>query len=70
MPYVNNFSNFGGLVAGSLLGFALLSKPQLRKQAENKTGLFEYDITRAARIRYKVDKLLLRSASLAIFSLL
>lgn len=69
MPYVNNFSNIGGFLSGFLLGFVLLFKPLVGKAAQ-KAGLFDYDLKHAVRLRHKLDKPVLRSISLIIFSLL
>ncbi|KAL3504044.1 hypothetical protein ACH5RR_033885 [Cinchona calisaya] len=69
VPYVNNFSNIGGFLFGFLLGFVLLFKPLVGKAAQ-KAGLFEYDVKHAVRLRHKLDKPVLRSISLVIFSLL
>ncbi|CAI9788018.1 unnamed protein product [Fraxinus pennsylvanica] len=70
MPYVNNFSNIGGLISGLFLGFLLLFKPQQGKIYQNKGGLFEYDIKRSVKLKQKLDRPVLRSISLVIFSLL
>ncbi|THG13097.1 hypothetical protein TEA_018101 [Camellia sinensis var. sinensis] len=70
LPYVNNFANIGGFISGFLLGFALLFNPLLGKMAQNKGGLFEYDVKCSVKLRQKLDKPVLRTVSLVLFSLL
>ncbi|KAL2467428.1 Rhomboid-related intramembrane serine protease family protein [Abeliophyllum distichum] len=70
MPYINNFSNIGGFISGFLLGFVLLFKPQLGKMYQNKGGLFDYDVKHSVKLKQKLDRPVLRSISLVIFSLL
>lgn len=42
LPYVNNFSNFGGLLCGFLLGFVLLFKPDLGRLSQSKADLLDF----------------------------
>ncbi|KAL6962079.1 hypothetical protein U1Q18_037033 [Sarracenia purpurea var. burkii] len=70
LPYVNNFSNIGGFFSGFLLGFVLLFSPHLGQIAQNKGGLFEYEVKCSANLRQKLDRPVLRSVSLVIFSFL
>ncbi|KAA8546347.1 hypothetical protein F0562_002914 [Nyssa sinensis] len=72
LPYVNNFSNIGGFISGFLLGFVLLFNPQLEQMAQNKGGLFDYNVKGSAIVdlRQKLDRPVLRIVSLVLFSLL
>ncbi|KAK1403649.1 RHOMBOID-like protein [Heracleum sosnowskyi] len=70
LPYVNNFSNFGGFMCGFFLGFVLLFKPDLGKLSQSKAGLFEYEIRHSFRLRQKLDRPVLRIVFLVLFSLL
>ncbi|XP_059630248.1 RHOMBOID-like protein 8 [Cornus florida] len=72
MPYINNFSNIGGFISGFLLGFVLLFSPQLGQMGKNKGGLFDYDVEDSPKVklRQKLDKPLMRSVSLVLFSLI
>ncbi|KAG8379585.1 hypothetical protein BUALT_Bualt07G0104200 [Buddleja alternifolia] len=72
MPYVNNFSNIGGFISGLLAGFMFLFKPQVGKAYQTKGGIFEYNVKNSVKIKIKqkLDKPVLRSVSLMIFSLL
>ncbi|KAI3455165.1 hypothetical protein Pfo_011828 [Paulownia fortunei] len=70
MPYVNNFSNIGGFISGFLAGFMLLFKPQVGQGYQAKGGIFDYKVKHSVRLKQKLDKPVLRSVSLVIFSFL
>lgn len=70
LPYVNNFSNIGGFISGLLRGFVLLFNPQLGKVAQNKVGLFDYEVKCSIKLRQKLDRPVMRSVSLVLFSFL
>ncbi|KAK4485829.1 hypothetical protein RD792_008476 [Penstemon davidsonii] len=70
MPFVNNFSSFGGFISGLLAGFVLLFKPEARKVHQIKGGIFDYDVKHPVKAKRKLDKPVLRTVSLVIFSLL
>ncbi|CAK9155505.1 unnamed protein product [Ilex paraguariensis] len=70
LPHVNNFSNVGGFISGFLLGFVLLFSPRLGKMVQNKSGLFDYGVKGSLNLRQKLDRPVLRSISLVLFSLL
>ncbi|GLT69465.1 hypothetical protein SLA2020_416140 [Shorea laevis] len=65
LPYVDNFSNMGAFISGSLLGLVLLFTPQARQVAQYKTELIEYTPT---MLTLKLDRPVLRSVSLMLFS--
>ncbi|KAJ7959071.1 Rhomboid-like protein [Quillaja saponaria] len=68
LPYIDNFSSIGGFLSGILLGFVLLFTPQLRQVG----GLFETCVKSSImlRLKQKLDRPVLRSVSLFLFSLL
>lgn len=68
MPYVSNFSNIGGFVSGFLAGFALLFKTEVGQGYQAKGGIFDYNIKRPIQLKTKLDKPVLRTASLIIFT--
>ncbi|XP_052202810.1 RHOMBOID-like protein 8 [Diospyros lotus] len=70
LPYVNNFSNMGGFISGFLLGFVLLFSPQFGHMAQSKAGLFDYDVKCSVKLRQKLDRPVLRSSFLVLYSLL
>ncbi|KAL0342238.1 UNVERIFIED_CONTAM: RHOMBOID-like protein 8 [Sesamum calycinum] len=70
MPYVSNFSNIGGFISGFLAGFIILFKPQVGQGYQAKTGLFDFNIKHSVKVKQKLDKPVLRSVSLVIFTLL
>ncbi|XAR62640.1 hypothetical protein NMG60_11017478 [Bertholletia excelsa] len=70
LPFVNNFSNIGGFLSGFLLGLVLLFSPQVSNVAQNKGGLFDYNVKCSVKLRQKFDRPVLRSVSLVLFSLL
>ncbi|KAK4395479.1 RHOMBOID-like protein 8 [Sesamum angolense] len=70
MPYVSNFSNIGGFISGFLAGFIILFKPQVGQGYQAKTGLFDFNIKHSVKLKQKLDKPVLRSVSLVIFTLL
>ncbi|KAL0415504.1 UNVERIFIED_CONTAM: RHOMBOID-like protein 8 [Sesamum latifolium] len=70
MPYVSNFSNIGGFISGFLAGFIILFKPQVGQWYQAKTGLFDFNIKHSVKLKQKLDKPVLRSVSLVIFTLL
>ncbi|XP_050229087.1 RHOMBOID-like protein 8 [Mercurialis annua] len=70
LPFVDNFSNIGGLISGFLLGFVLLFTPQLRQAAQKKSGLYEYGLKSVLTWKQKLDRPILRSVSLLLFTLL
>ncbi|CAH9137020.1 unnamed protein product [Cuscuta epithymum] len=67
LPYINNFSNVGGFISGFLIGFVLLFEPQLSTRAQEKGGLFEYDLKHKVKLKQKLDRPFLRGASLVMF---
>ncbi|KAG6784228.1 hypothetical protein POTOM_009915 [Populus tomentosa] len=70
LPYMDNYSSIGSLIAGFLLGLVLFYTPQLRQVAQNKIGLCEYGVKSSFNWKQKLDRPVLRSASLILFSLL
>ncbi|XP_012078131.2 RHOMBOID-like protein 8 isoform X1 [Jatropha curcas] len=70
LPYVSNYSNIGGLISGFLLGLALLSTPQLRQLAPNKSGFYDKGVKNFFNSKQKLDRPVLRSVSLLIFAFL
>lgn len=51
LPYVDNFSNFGGFVSGFLLGSVLLSGPQVREVVQGKGGLLDNDLKSSIKVK-------------------
>ncbi|KAL2242816.1 UNVERIFIED_CONTAM: RHOMBOID-like protein 8 [Sesamum indicum] len=70
MPYVSNFSNIGGFISGFLAGFIILFRPHVGQGYQAKTGLFDFNIKHSVKLKQKLDKPVLRSVSLVIFTLL
>ncbi|KAK7282773.1 hypothetical protein RIF29_11812 [Crotalaria pallida] len=72
LPYVDNFSSIGGFVSGFLLGSVLLFSPQLPQAIPNKGGLIEYGVKSyiKLKLKQKLDKPVLRTVSLILFSLI
>ncbi|KAJ7006740.1 hypothetical protein NC653_005945 [Populus alba x Populus x berolinensis] len=70
LPYMDNYSSIGSLISGFLLGLVLFYTPQLRQVAQNKIGLCEYGVKSSFNWKQKLDRPVLRSASLILFSLL
>lgn len=70
LPYIDNYSNIGGLLSGFLLGFVLLFTPQLRQVAQNKLVLFDNDVKSSFNWKPKLDRPVLASVSLLLFALL
>ncbi|PIA41017.1 hypothetical protein AQUCO_02300058v1 [Aquilegia coerulea] len=70
LPHVDNFSNLGGFVSGILLGFVLFFNPLVGQVPHNKRGLFEYNDKSSVQFKHKLDKPVMRSISLILFSLL
>ncbi|KAF6155529.1 hypothetical protein GIB67_017884 [Kingdonia uniflora] len=70
LPHVDNFSNMGGFVSGFLLGLALLFNPHVEQVAQNKKGLFEYNEKISLSFKHKLDKPVLRSVSLVLFTII
>ena len=70
LPYVDNFANIGGFISGFLLGFVLLFSPQIGKMAQNKGVLLDYKVKWSVKFTEKLDRPVLRSVSLVLFSLL
>ncbi|KAJ4701239.1 Rhomboid-like protein [Melia azedarach] len=69
LPYVDNFSSIGGFISGMLLGFTLLFTPRTRIVAHSKAGLFEYSVKSSMNFKLKLDRPIMRSASLLLFVL-
>lgn len=69
LPFIDNFANIGGFVSGILLGFAVLYTPQTPQVAQNKIGLFDYDVKNSIELKQILDKPVLRIVSLLIFVL-
>ncbi|KAF8411834.1 hypothetical protein HHK36_004393 [Tetracentron sinense] len=70
LPLIDNFSNIGGFLSGFLLGFVLLFNPRLGQVAQNKGGLFEYNVKSYVKFKHKLDKPVLRSVSLVMLGLI
>ncbi|KAK6939794.1 Peptidase S54, rhomboid domain [Dillenia turbinata] len=70
LPYVDNFSNIGGLISGFLLGFVLLYDPRLGQVTHKKEGLFEYGSNVSIGFKQKMDMPVLRIVSLVLFTLI
>uniref|UniRef100_A0A3N7EQT6 RHOMBOID-like protein n=1 Tax=Populus trichocarpa TaxID=3694 RepID=A0A3N7EQT6_POPTR len=70
LPYMDNYSSIGSMISGFLLGLVLFYTPQLRQVAQNKIGLCEYGVKSSFNWKQKLDRPVLRSASLILFSLL
>ncbi|EEF48431.1 RHOMBOID-like protein 8 [Ricinus communis] len=70
LPYADNYSNIGGLISGFLLGFVLLYTPQLRKLAPKKSGLYDDGLKSVLNLKQKLDRPVLRTVSLLLFSVL
>lgn len=70
LPYIDNYSNIGGLISGFLLGFALLFTPQLRQVAQNKSGLYDSGVKSSFNWKQKLDRPVMRSVSLLVFAFL
>ncbi|KAF2296784.1 hypothetical protein GH714_001931 [Hevea brasiliensis] len=70
LPYIDNYSNIGGLISGFLLGIALLFTPQLRQVAQNKSGLYDSGVKSSFNLKQKLDRPVLRSVSLLLFAFL
>uniref|UniRef100_A0A6N2MLV6 RHOMBOID-like protein n=1 Tax=Salix viminalis TaxID=40686 RepID=A0A6N2MLV6_SALVM len=70
LPYMDNYSSIGSLISGFLLGLVLFYTPRLRQVAQKKIGLGEYGVNSSFNWKQKLDRPVLRSASLLVFSLL
>ncbi|KAJ6730410.1 RHOMBOID-RELATED [Salix viminalis] len=70
LPYMDNYSSIGSLISGFLLGLVLFYTPRLRQLAQKKIGLGEYGVNSSFNWKQKLDRPVLRSASLLVFSLL
>ncbi|CAK7347068.1 unnamed protein product [Dovyalis caffra] len=70
LPYMDNYSSIGGLISGFLLGLVLFYTPQFRQVAPNKLRLYEYGVKSSFNWKQKLDRPVLRSVSLVLFSLL
>ncbi|KAK6938482.1 Peptidase S54, rhomboid domain [Dillenia turbinata] len=70
LPYVDNFSNIGGLISGFLLGFVLLYDPRLGQVTKTKGGLFEYGSNVSVGFKQKMDMPVLRIVFLVLFALI
>ncbi|XP_050376737.1 RHOMBOID-like protein 8 [Argentina anserina] len=72
LPYVDNFSNFGGFVSGFLLGSVLLSSPQVREEVQAKGGFLDNDLKSSikAKLGQKLDRPVYRSVCLFLFVLM
>ncbi|KAB5568654.1 hypothetical protein DKX38_002447 [Salix brachista] len=70
LPYMDNYSSIGSLMSGFLLGLVLFYTPRLRQVAQKKIGLGEYGVNSSFNWKQKLDRPVLRSASLLVFSLL
>ncbi|XP_038718543.1 RHOMBOID-like protein 8 [Tripterygium wilfordii] len=69
LPYVDNFANIGGFLSGVLLGFVLLFNPQIREVALNKGGFYDYGVKSSTKLKEKLDRPVMRSVSLLLFTL-
>lgn len=70
LPHVDNFSSLGGFISGFLLGFVLFIDPRLGKRAENKGGLLGNSIESSISLKHKLDRPVLRSASLVLVAII
>lgn len=70
LPHVDNFSSLGGFISGFLLGFVLFIDPRLGKRAENKGGLLGNSIESSISLKHKLDRPVLRSASLVLVAIM
>ncbi|XP_021748357.1 RHOMBOID-like protein 8 [Chenopodium quinoa] len=69
LPFIDNFSNIAGFMAGSLLGYVLFFSPQLRKPALHK-GLFDYGVKKSVALKDKLGRPTLRIVCLLLFLLM